>query len=135
MAKPAISGPSEPEVEKPSASQLKLVARSSAPPIAPTTWLTATWNTMKPVPISALAKYSVSSRGERKGSRVPKASTAEPNSIGRRAPMRSIRRPAMTANSIGSSAYTDISAPTISGVACRWMAYSDIATRLPLKAM
>ena len=55
MANPVTSGPSEPEMENPSASQLKFAVRSSGLPIAPTTWLTATWNTMKPVPISVLA--------------------------------------------------------------------------------
>ena len=55
MANPVTSGPSELETEKPSASQLKFAARSSARPIAPTTWLTATWNIMKPVPIMVLA--------------------------------------------------------------------------------
>ena len=55
MANPVKSGPMEPETENPSASQLKFSARSSGRPSAPTTWFAATWNTMKPVPISVLA--------------------------------------------------------------------------------
>jgi hypothetical protein len=46
----------------------------------------------------------------------------DPMSIGMRAPMRSVQRPMLTANTIGNTAYRAISMPTVNGVAFRWIA-------------
>ena len=53
-----------------------------------------------------------SSLGKAKGKAAAAASTAKETPSGRRGPMRSMRRPALTDSSIGSSAKSDISTPT-----------------------
>jgi len=52
MANPAVTGPTEFEMEKPSASQEKVTARSSGVPYAPNTLFIAMCSSMKAVPMS-----------------------------------------------------------------------------------
>ena len=54
--------------------------------------------------MSTAAAYSVSRPGQAKGSAIPATSASPDQAIGRRAPTRSIIRPAGTASSIGSRA-------------------------------
>src|SRR3984885_10798600 len=111
MAKPAIIGPKNEDVENPIANMLKLRVRDAGSPILPVALLMATWNTMKPVPMSAVAKYSATSVGQKYGSMQPADTDAAANISALRTPMRSVSRPALTASSIGSAAYSDIRLP------------------------
>ena len=104
MENPATSGPSDPEVENPSDSHEKFAARSSGLPYSPTRLLEIMWASMKPEPISVAATNSVGRPGKMKGRITPANSMPLPHSSGRRGPMRSMRRPAETDSSIGSSA-------------------------------
>ncbi len=104
MVKPTASGLTDPEIEYASASRLKLRARSSGPPISPVTRCVASWKTMNARPTIAALAHSTGRLVENSGSTTPTASPAAPKSIGIRTPMRSDRRPAATAVSIGRSA-------------------------------
>ena len=56
MVTPASVGPMKPEIEKPSASRLKLSLRVGAPPMTPAAFCTARWKAMKPRPMVTLAR-------------------------------------------------------------------------------
>ncbi len=71
--------------------------------------------------------------GHANGTAALAARMTEPASMGARTPSRSVRRPMLTANSIGRSEYSAMSAPTVNGVSPRRIAYSDTATRVPAK--
>jgi hypothetical protein len=77
---------------------------------------------MNPEPIRTLARYSAAIPGQRKGRLAPEPIATDPASMGTRAPMRSVQRPMLTAKNIGSKAYSAMSAPTVKGVASRWIA-------------
>lgn len=59
------SGPSEPESEKPSASQAKFIARRSAPPCAPKMLFMPMCTCMKPMPSSTLETNSAWIEGKK----------------------------------------------------------------------
>ena len=68
---------------------------------------------------------------ETRGSNVPATSPADAPIIGLRMPMRSDRRPAATAQSIGKSANSARMRPTVAVEAPSRSAWSVIVTRLP----
>ena len=134
MAKPEIVGPRKPDVENASASRLKLRDRCSGVPSSPATWLTHICTSMKPLPATALTINSTSMRGNAAASSSAPSTRQAPISSGLRTPMRSMVRPQPTANTSGTAASSEISTPTVSGVACRCSASSDSVTRLPANA-
>ena len=117
MAKPARTGPRKPEVEKASASKVKFLTRCSGPPITAAACPDAMWNRKKPDPASGLATNSVSRRGTAQTSTIAARIAAAPASIGQRTPARSTQRPQRTANSIAITVSSDITTPTVKGVA------------------
>ena len=107
----------------------------SWPPSSPVAFCAGTWNSMNDTPTTAALTNSAMKPGTSAGSAEPTASPMEPTSIGRRTPTRSDRRPAATAQSIGSSAYSASSTPTTAVDAPRRNASSDTVTRLPVRTM
>ncbi|MNT42533.1 hypothetical protein D3C72_1789570 [compost metagenome] len=87
---------------------------------------------MKPTPISAHDRYSAPMSCHTAGSSVPVTTISEPAVIGMRGPIWSMRLPARIASSIGNSAYSDISTPSVTVEAWREIANSDTTTRLAL---
>jgi hypothetical protein len=93
----------------------------------------ASWNAMKPMPRSVALTKSAGIPGKATGSTAEMPIATEPNSIGRRAPIRSTSRPAGTDRNIGSSAYSEISTPTVNAEAPRDSASSETITLLPVR--
>ncbi len=120
-----------PETENPSERSVKFRARLARPPNSPVAFCAASWNAMNPTPTSGALAKSAGNPGNATGRIAPIAISAEPTRIGQRVPMRSDTRPAATESSIGSSAYSDISTPTVNGEAPIDSASSDTMTRLP----
>ncbi len=86
---------------------------------------------MNDTPTTAAPTNSAATPGNSTGTAAPATRPADPMRMGLRTPTRSERRPALTANSMGSSAYSAISTPTMKGDAPRESASSDTVTRLP----
>ncbi len=122
------------EIEKPSASQEKFSARCSGVPCAPNTLFMAMCTYMNDTPSSVVEKYRVSRRGSANGSSAARLRATKATHSGRVGPARSMRRPALTESSIGSSAKSDISRPTTNSEAPSWSANSVVVMRAPTKA-
>ena len=58
-----------------------------------------------------------------------------PAIMGLRTPMRSIKRPALTENNMGSNPSRDMMMPTVNGDAWRWIANNGARTRQPENAV
>src|SRR4051812_49409385 len=134
IAAPASVGPQKLEIEKPSASQPKLVLRACASLPWPIACCTEMWKSMKPLPAPAAATYSVAIAGKRAGSDTEAAKVPTAMIIGQRTPTRSTSRPPATPNAIGSAARIDMITPTLSAEAPIDSACRDIVSRLPLNA-
>lgn len=84
---------------------------------------------MKPLPARTLTTNSVSMRGSANASNAPARISHAPMRIGVYMPMRSIWRPQRTEQNMGTTASSEISTPTVSGVAPKCSANSEIVTR------
>ena len=90
---------------------------------------------MKPVPTSALVSCRATRPLPKAATRQPAVATSDPTIMGSFTPIRSTSRPVWMDSSAGSSANRLMSTPTDSGEAFCWMANSETARRLPVKAI
>ena len=126
---PAINGPVNDEIEKPSESRLKLAVRCSGADTTPTACWVPMKIAMKPVPINMAAGYSTVRLGIDAASNTPTVASKQPTINGLRMPMRSITRPMGTASIMGNRANNAINVPTVNAEACSDSAYSAVVTR------
>ncbi len=89
---------------------------------------------MKPMPMQQDATNKANWVCDRKGSAVPTATSVVPVTSGRTMPTRSTQRPARTENSIGSTANTATSVPTLKVDRPICSAVSETVIRPPVSA-